>query len=216
MSLQNVWKRNCIQSYISSFFTVIVLVNKLKHVKERHVPGVTFSVGVSMVFSDIWRVIITDSILFIQWVVFCYIFFTWVFFSVNKFLLYLLFFFHFSTKALKKGHKIDVSINESFENSLSFDGLKDIGFIDIDHAPIKRQPATEVIVSRYVSIWIFQFELKTFFFFGIYLYFLLKLCLIISSACWFAQSSILRTLMVSKICRFMYYLYARSFGHKPK
>jgi len=44
---------------------------------------------------------------------------------------------------VKNGHRIDVSINEGFESQLDFDGIKDIGFINIDDAPIKRIPQTD-------------------------------------------------------------------------
>lgn len=56
--------------------------------------------------------------------------------------------FSFLYTCLKKGHRIDVCLNDTFEGSLSFDGIKDIGFIDIDHAPVKRKSTTEIIVLR--------------------------------------------------------------------
>lgn len=51
-------------------------------------------------------------------------------------------------QALRKGHRIDICVNESFDSTLGFDGIKDVGFIDIDNAPVKRRPKTEVLVGR--------------------------------------------------------------------
>jgi len=57
--------------------------------------------------------------------------------------------FSFLYTPLKKGrHRIDVCMNENFENSLDLDGIKDMGFINVDEAPLKRKPQTEILVAR--------------------------------------------------------------------
>lgn len=51
--------------------------------------------------------------------------------------------FSFLYMPLKNGHRIDVCVN-----SLSYDGIKDIGFISVENAPLKRVPQTDVLIGK--------------------------------------------------------------------
>lgn len=59
--------------------------------------------------------------------------------------------FSFVYTKLKRGHRIDVCPNEKFEGQLDFDGVKDIGFINIDDAPVHRKPQADIVVWRPVK-----------------------------------------------------------------
>ncbi|XP_057310845.1 polycomb protein suz12-like [Hydractinia symbiolongicarpus] len=56
--------------------------------------------------------------------------------------------FSFLYTPLKKSHRIDVCVNDNFEGTLDFDGIKDMGFINVDDAPLHRKPQTEILVAR--------------------------------------------------------------------
>lgn len=56
--------------------------------------------------------------------------------------------FAFLYTPLKSGHRIDVCVNPNFESLLSYDGVRDIGFISVENAPLKRIPQTDVLIAR--------------------------------------------------------------------
>ena len=60
--------------------------------------------------------------------------------------------FSFMYTALKKGHRIDVCINDNFDSSLKHGNNKDIGFISLDGKPMKRKTSTEVIVGMHHKV----------------------------------------------------------------
>jgi len=56
--------------------------------------------------------------------------------------------FAFLYTQLKNGHRIDVCVNPNFESSLCYDGVRDIGFISVENAPLQRVPQTDVLIGR--------------------------------------------------------------------